>query len=88
MILRFNINTIIKNTINKIFLIYKILLIIYIDFKSLYNCLIKFDIINKKRLIINIIFLYKSYEHRKINKIQQIDKHNNLADTLIKKNLN
>lgn len=36
----------------------KILLILYIDFKSLYNLLTKLKIINKKRLMIDIIILY------------------------------
>ena len=70
MILEFNINIIIKNIVNKIFLIYKILLIIYIDFKLFYNCFIKFDIINKKRLIINIIMIRKVYKKQKIMKIK------------------
>jgi len=39
-----------------------ILVIIYIDLRSLYNYLIRLGTINKKRLIINIISLYKLYK--------------------------
>jgi len=35
----------------------KILVIIYIDSRLLYNCLVRLSIIDKKRLIINIILL-------------------------------
>ena len=62
MILGFDINIIIKGIVDKIFLIYKILSIIYINFKSFYNCFIKFDIINEKKLIINVIIIWKVYK--------------------------
>ena len=62
MVLGFDINIVIKGTINKIFLVYKILLIIYINSKSFYNCFIKLNIINKKRLMINIIAIREVYK--------------------------
>ena len=55
MVLGFDISIVIKDIVDKIFSICKILLIIYIDSKLFYNCLIKLGIINKKKLIINII---------------------------------
>ena len=37
-------------------------IIVYLDSKSLYNYLIKLSLINKKRLIINIISLRELYK--------------------------
>jgi hypothetical protein len=53
----FNISSLIKSIINKVLEI-KVLLIIYIDSKSLYKYLVKLGIIREKRLIINIIYFY------------------------------
>jgi len=53
---RFNIRAIIKLIVNKILNI-NLPLIIYIDLKSLYNCLIWLSTTQEKRLIINIICL-------------------------------
>ena len=57
MVYSFNIGTLIKSIINKILEI-ELLLVIYIDSKSLYKCFIKLDTIREKYLIINIIYLY------------------------------
>jgi hypothetical protein len=43
-----------------------ILIIICIDFYSLYECLVKFGIIKKKRLIIDIIVIRELYENREL----------------------
>jgi hypothetical protein len=53
----FNIGTLIKSIINKILEI-ELLLVVYINSKSLYKCLIKLGITWEKYLIINIIYLY------------------------------
>ena len=53
----FNIGASIKLIINKILRI-KLLLVVYMDYKSLYECLIKLGIIQEKRLIVNVICLY------------------------------
>ena len=45
----------------------------------------KLGISDKKRLIINIIFLRKSYEKREISEIKWINGEDNLANALIKK---
>lgn len=65
----FNIRVIIKIKLKKI-LKSIILFIFYINSKSLYNCLIKLNIIYKKELIINIISLYKLDKQYKIIKIK------------------
>jgi hypothetical protein len=53
----FNIGALVKSIINKVLEI-KLLLVIYIDSKLLYKCLIKLGTTLKKCLIINIIYLY------------------------------
>ena len=53
----FNIGSLVKSIINKALEI-EVLLVIYIDSKSLYECLVKLGTIREKRLIINIIYLY------------------------------
>jgi hypothetical protein len=53
----FNISTLVKSIINKILEI-ELLLIVYIDSKFLYKCLIKLGTTRKKYLIINIIYFY------------------------------
>jgi hypothetical protein len=54
------------------------------DFKSLYDCLVKLDTIQKKRLMINVMSLRQSYERRKITKIKWIHDINNSIDFMIK----
>jgi hypothetical protein len=45
-------------------------IIVYTDFYSLYECLVKFGIIKKKRLIIDIMAIRESYENREIFEIR------------------
>jgi hypothetical protein len=47
----------------------RILVIIYIDLRLLYNYLVKLGTIDKKRLIINIIFLREVYKRKEIFKV-------------------
>jgi hypothetical protein len=61
-----------------------LLLIICVDLKSLYNCLIKLGIIQEKRLIINIICLCQLYKQRKIIKVKWINSNSNPANTITK----
>jgi hypothetical protein len=53
----FNIGGLVKSIINKALEI-EVLLVVYIDSKSLYKYLVKLGTIREKRLIINIIYLY------------------------------
>jgi hypothetical protein len=55
-----------------------------IDFKSLYDCLVKLDTTQKKRLMIDVMSLRQSYERRKITKIKWIHNINNSIDFMIK----
>jgi hypothetical protein len=53
----FNIGGLVKSIINKALEI-EVPLVIYIDSKSLYECLVKLGTIREKRLIINVMCLY------------------------------
>jgi hypothetical protein len=52
----FNMGALVKSIINKVLEI-ELLLVVYINLKSLYECLIKLGTTREKRLIINIIYL-------------------------------
>ena len=70
--LRFDVIVIIKFILNQIFFDIsqrKISLFICIDSKSLYDCLVKLETIQKKRLMINILCLRQFYERREIIEI-------------------
>ncbi len=58
--------------------------VLCIDSKSLYDCLIKLDTTQKKRLMINVMSLRQSYERRKITKIKWIHEVNNSTNFMIK----
>ena len=79
LIYEFDFETILKTTIKKI-LRFNILLIVCIDFRFLYQCLMKLKTIEKKRLIIDVINLRQLYERRKITEIKWIDKNSNLIN--------
>jgi hypothetical protein len=53
----FNISTLVKSIINRVLEI-ELLLVIYMNSKLLYECLIKLGTIREKHLIINIIYVY------------------------------
>lgn len=57
----FDIKSVIKTNLEKI-LKFAILLIYYINPKSLYDCLVKLRTILKKQFIVNIINLYQLYK--------------------------
>ncbi len=59
-------------------------LILCTDSKSLYDCLIKLETTQKKRLMINVMSLRQSYERRKITEIKWIHEVNNSIDSMIK----
>jgi hypothetical protein len=58
--------------------------VLCIDFKSLYDCLVKLDTTQKKRLMIDVMSLRQSYKRRKITKIKWIHDINNSIDFMIK----
>jgi len=65
----FNIEALLKATINKILQI-DIPLVLCTDSKSLYKCLVKLDMTQEKRLIIDILCLCQLYKHCKITEIK------------------
>ena len=83
LIYKFDFETILKTTIKKI-LRFNISLIVYIDFKFLYQCLMRLKTIEKKRLMIDVMNLRQSYERREITEIKWIDENSNSIDVMIK----
>ena len=79
----FNIAVVIKSTINKMLFII-ILLILYTNLKSLFNCLVRLGTTQEKRLIIDIIYLHQAYKKREIAKIKQIDGNANPTNAMMK----
>ena len=65
----FNIRAVIK-VIVKLQLNISLPLILYIDSKSIYKCLIKLRTTQEKKLIINIICLRQLYKRREIAKVK------------------
>jgi hypothetical protein len=55
-----------------------ILIIVYTDSYSLYECLVKLGIIKEKYLIIDIIIIRESYENRKLFEIRVVLSENRL----------
>ena len=84
MISEFNAEAFIKSIVKKILSIFRIFMMACIDSKSLYDCLIKFEIMQKKRFMIDIMCLREIYEKRKITKIRRINGNDNSIDVMIK----
>jgi hypothetical protein len=85
MIHDFDVDSVLKVTLIKMLsLKISILLILVIDSKSLYDCLVRLDIIVKKRLMMNIMILKQSYERREITEIKWIHESNNSVDSMTK----
>ena len=64
------------------------LIIVYTDFYSLYECLVKLRTIKEKRLMIDIIALRQSYERRELTEVRWINRQDNPADVMTKTTLN
>jgi hypothetical protein len=60
-------------------------IVICTDSKSLYDCLVRLGTTNEKRLMIDIMSLRESYEHREISEIRWINGKDNPADAFTKK---
>ena len=84
LIYEFDFGAVLKTMTKKI-LRFNILLIVCIDFKSLYQCLMRLKTFEKKRLIIDVMNLRQSYERREITEIKWIDGNSNSVDVMIKK---
>ena len=65
----FDIGAAIKATV-KLQLNISLPLILYTNFKSIYECLIKLGTTQEKRLIINVICLRQLYKRREIAKVK------------------
>ena len=79
----FDLNAVIKDIFTKIMQT-NISLVLYINSKSLYECLIKLGITQEKHLMINIMNLEQLYKKQKITEIKWIHKQNNPADLMTK----
>ncbi len=79
----FDLDVVLKATLSAIFDRF-VSLVLCTDFKSLYDCLVKLDTTQKKRLMIDVMSLRQSYEQRKITKIKWIHDINNSIDFMIK----
>ncbi len=83
MINDFDVEAIIKSIFERMLHI-SLSLILLIDSKFLYDCLVKLDRIAGKKLIIDLMCLRQSYEGREIAEIRWIDENINSADAMIK----
>jgi hypothetical protein len=79
----FDVDSVIKSIIERILNV-SLSLILLTNFKSLYDCLVKLDIISEKRLMINLMCLRQSYERRQIAEIRWIDDTTNSTDAMTK----
>ena len=79
----FDIETVIKTTVEKIFDIH-ISFILCTDSKFLYDCLMKFEITYEKRFMIDIMNFRQSYERREITEVRWIDGNKNPANAMTK----
>jgi hypothetical protein len=68
MSLGFDNTAVIKSTIQQI-LNRLVNLTIYIDSKSLYDCLVRLGSTHEKRLMVDIMYLRQSYERREISQV-------------------
>ncbi|EKD17079.1 hypothetical protein MBM_04656 [Drepanopeziza brunnea f. sp. 'multigermtubi' MB_m1] len=66
----------------------EVLIVVYTDSYSLYECFIKLGTIKEKRLMIDIMALRQSYERRELAKVRWIKGKDNLADSITKINPN
>ena len=83
MVHEFDLGAVIKGTLTKIMQT-DIPLILCIDSKSLYECLVKFGTTQEKRLMIDVMSLRQSYEKQEIIEVKWIHRQNNPADSMTK----
>ena len=87
MVQGFDDKAVIKRTIEKIFEIKLLPIIVCTNSKLLYNCLVKLSNTQAKQCMVYLIYLRQSYERRKIIKIRWIDRDNNLINAMTKAKL-
>jgi hypothetical protein len=83
----FDVDSVLKSTLTKMLGLGPIPLILVIDFKSLYDCLVRLEITVEKRLMVDVMALRQSYERREITEVKWIDGSNNPADSMTKSGL-
>ncbi len=66
----FDVDSVLKSILTKMLDLGLIPLTLVIDFKSLYDCLIRLRTIVKKRLMMNVMILRQSYERREIIEVK------------------
>ena len=81
----FDVGSVLKSIVEGILQIF-LFMIICIDFKSLYDCLVRLGSTHEKRLMVDIMCLRESYERREITEIKWIDGGSNPADVMTKSN--
>ena len=59
-------------------------LVLYIDSKSLYECLVKLGTTQEKRLMIDIMCLRQAYERREVAEVKWIKGKSNPANAITK----
>ena len=66
----FDAGAVIKSTVEKILAIPTLPMIVCIDSKSLYECLVRLGTTQEKRLMVDIMCLREAYERREITEIR------------------
>jgi len=80
----FDIASVVKATLMKILKLRRIPLVMCIDSKSLYDCLVKLGTTREKRLMVDLMCLRQAYERREIAEILWIGGDRNPADAMTK----
>ncbi len=70
MIHGFDVGSVLKSTLTKMLGLGPISLILVIDFKSLYDCLVRLGTTVEKRLMVDVMTLRQSYERREIIEVK------------------
>jgi hypothetical protein len=83
MIHDFDVDSVLKVILTKMIDTF-ISLILVTDSKSIYDCLIRLEIIVEKRLIIDVMTLRQCYERREITEMKWMHETNNSVDSMIK----
>ena len=83
MVYGFDIGAVLKSTMECV-LAQSVPMILCTDSKSFYDCLVKLGTTQKKRLMIDILYLQQSFERREIMEIRWINGDSNPADAMTK----